>query len=445
MDEAGGFEAEKRKVCPRGSDFKWIDQFPYYPTYRYHPYRSQIGACFSLLAGFIFFVRLVSSTINWFDLPPVVTEAREQFARDPTDTYELPRIGVQFRQNGWKPFNDPRYIAITFDQGVIQKSGNVTYTSLGGKECSFIDKDGRLIADDARCASGRVAGSAARTAPQRSPRASSLDRCPSASDTSETQKAYLQGDFHDVTFAFVRARLIRCNNGTDIEGKPLPGMCMMPSEIDRLVYNGVLYLFEQEEDMRVNDLVPFMRIRQWRREFVSGLHLSTDVYFTIRQVIRDARFIFDAYLPGFQSGLSFMLLDDYQETYTDFDEDAAQYSAFYFRLSREMVVQVNACHHHLHHHRHHPHLAHIRRPPLLLQRRSNVSLFALFEAWGAIGFFLYLVFGLTAIKWNTWRFNRQVRGLDIRKLDRDQFTPFGRLIDKSFQMPREYQDMSAGD
>ena len=143
-----------------------------------------------------------------------------------------------------------------------------------------------------------------------------------------------------MTFAFVRARLIRCNNGTDIEGKPLPGMCMMPSEIDRLVYNGVLYLFEQEEDMRVNDLVPFMRIRQWRREFVSGLHLSTDVYFTIRQVIRDARFIFDAYLPGFQSGLSFMLLDDYQETYTDFDEDAAQYSAFYVRLSREMVVQV---------------------------------------------------------------------------------------------------------
>ena len=139
----------------------------------------------------------------------------------------------------------------------------------------------------------------------------------------------------------------------------------MPSEIDRLVYNGVLYLFEQEEDMRVNDLVPFMRIRQWRREFVSGLHLSTDVYFTIRQVIRDARFIFDAYLPGFQSGLSFMLLDDYQETYTDFDEDAAQYSAFYFRLSREMVVQVNDRRCHLHHRRRHPHLAPVRRPSRL--------------------------------------------------------------------------------
>ena len=37
----------------------------------------------------------------------------------------------------------------------------------------------------------------------------------------------------------------------------------------------------------------------------------------------------------------------------------------------------------------------------------------------------------------------QVRGLDLRKLDRAQFTQFGRLIDKSFQMPREYQGMSA--
>ena len=39
----------------------------------------------------------------------------------------------------------------------------------------------------------------------------------------------------------------------------------------------------------------------------------------------------------------------------------------------------------------------------------------------------------------TW----QVRGLDIRKLDKGQFTQFGRLIDKSFQMPREYQCMAA--
>ena len=36
-------------------------------------------------------------------------------------------------------------------------------------------------------------------------------------------------------------------------------------------------------------------------------------------------------LPGFKAGTSFILLHDYQETYTDFEEEAAQYAAFYFR------------------------------------------------------------------------------------------------------------------
>ena len=80
---------------------------------------------------------------------------------------------------------------------------------------------------------------------------------------------------------------------------------------------------------------------------------------------------------------------------------------------------------------------------LVRQRRSYTSLFGLFESWGAIAAFLYMVLGLTAKTYNAFYFNRQVRGLDIRKLDKGQFTPFGRLIDKSFQMPREYQCMSA--
>ena len=167
--------------------------------------------------------------------------------------------------------------------------------------------------------------------------------------------------------------------------------------------------------MRVNDNAPFLRIRQWRREFVSNVHLSTDVFFTVRQVTREPQYIFDAYLPGFEAGSSFILLHDYQETYTDFEEEAAQYAAFYFRLASEM----------------------------LRQRRSYTSLFGLFESWGAIAAFLFFVFGLTARQYNAYHFNKQVRGLDIRKLDRGQFTQFGRLIDKSFQMPREYQCMAA--
>ena len=161
----GGSNKESRRILPAASDLKWLDQFPYFPSYRYHPYRSCCGAVGSIIMMSTLLLRVTSAMVDYVDRPPIVTEAREQFPRDAPDQYPLPRIGVQFRQNGWKPFNDPRYIAITFDQGVIQKSGNVTYTSLGGKECSFIDKDGRLIADDARCASGRVAGSAPHAPP----------------------------------------------------------------------------------------------------------------------------------------------------------------------------------------------------------------------------------------------------------------------------------------
>ena len=261
-------------------------------------------------------------------------------------------------------------------------STRARYSSLGAKECAFVDKDGRLIADDARCP--RTGG-------------------------------YMQGDFQDVTFSFVRARLARCNNGTDLEGKPLPGMCMTPEAIDAKIYEGVLYLFEQEDDMRVDSDAPFMRIREWRREFVTGTHLSADVFFTVRKVTQEPRYIFDAYLPGFNAGSTFMLLENYEETYTDFDELAAQYAAFYFRLGPEMIEQ----------------------------RRGYQPLFGLFESWAASGAFLYVVFGLTSRYWNSWQFNRQVEGIDIRKLDRHQFTQHGRLIDKSFQMPREFQCMSA--
>lgn len=69
-----------------------------------------------------------------------------------------------------------------------------------------------------------------------------------------------------------------------------------------------------------------------------------------------------------------------QETYTDFEEEAAQYAAFYFRLA----------------------------PELIRQRRSRNSLFGLLESWGAMAAFLYLVFGLTARQYNQYHFSRQV-------------------------------------
>lgn len=80
---------------------------------------------------------------------------------------------------------------------------------------------------------------------------------------------------------------------------------------------------------------------------------------------------------------------------------------------------------------------------MIHQRREKTSLFKLFEQWGAIGAFLFIFFGMTAQAWNRYSFNKQIEGLDLRKMDKEQFTKFGKLIDKSFQMPREYQDMNA--
>ena len=45
---------------------------------------------------------------------------------------------------------------------------------------------------------------------------------------------------------------------------------------------------------------------------------------------------------------------------------------------------------------------------------------------------------------NHWRFNHQVKGLDLRDLTRDQFDGFGRLVDTSFQVPRELGQMNVG-
>ena len=130
----GGSDSSKRGILPRVADLKWIDQFPYYPAYRYHPYRSCCGTAATVFMVAILLLRVVSALVDYIDRPPIVTEAREQFPRDPPQQYALPRVGVQFRQNGWRPFADPRYIQIIFEQGVISRAGNVPYAELGTKD-----------------------------------------------------------------------------------------------------------------------------------------------------------------------------------------------------------------------------------------------------------------------------------------------------------------------
>jgi hypothetical protein len=72
---------------------------------------------------------------------------------------------------------------------------------------------------------------------------------------------------------------------------------------------------------------------------------------------------------------------------------------------------------------------------------QNLSVFELVESWGASICFFFILFRTVAHRWNAVHFLHQIKGLDLRDLTRDQFDQFGKLVDRSFQVPRECQDM----
>lgn len=364
------------------STVKFFDQFPYLPSYRYNAYKTYFGAVCTFFMTFFFFVRVVSTTIDFVSLPPLVTESRLSFPKDPETGYDPPELGLLFKKMGFLPFNDPTYFRIQWEQGTIASAGNVTYVDLGAKPCNFIDEDGRLIAEDARC-------------PQ--------------------ETGLLQGCQQDSIFVFMMARIIRCNNGTDVEGKALPGVCKTPAQIDQLIFDGTVEVIIGQRDLKSTHLEEFMKFETFRRELIKDVHLSLDIYLTLRDVHRRARFVIEAYFESFISRLSYVLFDSMQEAFTDFLPAKQQYVGVYFQLSQEYVMQS----------------------------RRYTGLFDLLEAWGAFGAFLYIFFGLTALQWNANHFHKQIKGLDLRKLDKSQFTKFGRLIDKSFQFPKELADLRA--
>ena len=79
----------------------------------------------------------------------------------------------------------------------------------------------------------------------------------------------------------------------------------------------------------------------------------------------------------------------------------------------------------------------------LRQYRASPKLYDVFTNLGGVTFFFLVTIGGTAMFVNKRIFLHQTQGLDLRKLDNSQFDKFGNLVDKSFQMPRELQDMSA--
>ena len=355
-----------------------LDAFPYSASVQqgYPAYRSLCSAAATLVALAACSLRIYQSIAQYSEASNIVTESYQLYPRDSSDHLRMVRIGLQLRREGWKPLEDPRYVSFRFEQGFISRTGNVSYVDLGSLDCSFVDRTGRLIADRVRCP---LEG-----------------------------KGVLQGDVQDEEFRFLRARLLRCDNGTDDEGRALPGMCMPAEEIDHAVWGGVLYLFEQETDIGPDEPFPFMRLQQWRREFVSGTHISADVFLAERYVTSEPRYLFDE-----KPAQRYLRVHEYAETFTDFEEETREYAAFYFR----------------------------RASGHLAQYRSRPSLFAMFEIWGGLGAFMLFFVGSTVWRLNRFFFWRQLVGLDLRSLTRDQFSQHARLVHETFQMPQEFREL----
>ena len=385
-------EARKARLKKwlRRLDFRRLDLFGYEPDYTFPGYRSSCGAVISVVLFLAVMLRCVTMTIDFIYPTAYISENRLLFERNARKSFEAPKFGLIFKRQGWRPFYDPTYFTFRFRQGHSGRASNSTYTDLGDRQCSFVDQFGRIVEDEARCPDllGRVVG-----------------------------------NFFDETFNFVHVGIMRCHNGTDRNGRAKPGPCRRPDEIDDLIYTGTVTIAMAETDLDIQSMSKVTPVRTLKKQFRRGWHPTYDIYFTVRYVTVQPRAFFDSLAEDMRQ--KFVLYDHMETSYTDFrpvklgrwnvvdPKYQPQYASFFFMLSEEYIDQ----------------------------QRSYMSTFKLVEAWGATLCFFYGVFRTLAHRWNKVHFLREVKGLDLRDLSRDQFDHFGRLHDRSFQIPRELQDL----
>ena len=382
--------AEQRRKLMERFDPRGLDIFGYHPDYTFPGYRSRCGALVTLTLGVAVLLRMVTLTFDFINPIAKISENKLFFPRDMATPYELPNFGLVFKKTGWKPFYDPTYFTFRFRQGVSGRASNSTYTELGDRPCSFIDTHGRIIEDEARC---------------------------------PDLKGQVVGNFFDDQFRFIHAAIVRCHNGTDVMNRPQPGPCRRPDEMDKIVYEGTISLVIAQHDLDVGTLQEISRLVTLKKNFKVGWHASYDVFFTMRRVTVQPRAFFDSLDEA--SVREFVVYDRTEVSFTDFrpmrlgrwnkadPHYVPQYGAFFLMLGEEMIDQ----------------------------QRDYISFFELVESWGGSICFFYYLFRTIAYRWNRNHFLQHVKGLDLRDISRDQFDQFGRLTDKSFQIPRELQDM----
>ncbi len=385
-------KAKKRRQWLRQVfDLRNIDLFGYEPDYTFPGYRSSFGAWASVVLACSVLLRGTTRTMDFIYPTPIINENRLMFARDMSDGFALPTFGLIFKRSGWRPFYDPTYFTFSFQQGTSGRASNSSYVDLGEESCSFVDSHGRIIEDEARCPaiSGEVVGS-----------------------------------FFDTRFRFVHVAINRCHNGTDSQGRAQPGPCRRPDEIDQLIYEGTVTLAISQRDLDPGSTSEYIQLVTIKKQFTRHIHATYDMYFTVRFVTIQPRAFFDQ-LDVQNMQRNYVVLERQETSFTDFQAErlgrwnqvdpafVPEYAGFFFMLTDEKLDQ----------------------------QRKFLSIFELVESLGASFCFFYIVFSLLAARWNLVHFVQQIKGLDLRDLTRDQFDQFGRLVDRSFQVPRELQDM----
>lgn len=132
-------------------------------------------------------------------------------------------------------------------------ASNSSYVDLADISCSFVDIYGRIIEDEARC---------------------------------PAQPSTMLGNFFDRHFEFLHVSIMRCHNGTDADGKAIPGPCRTPEEIDEMIWAGTVTLLFEQSDLTPQNSFPTKSLVKLKKQFRNHVHATYDLRFTARQLVR---------------------------------------------------------------------------------------------------------------------------------------------------------------
>jgi len=288
-------------------------------------------------------------------------------------------------------------VKIYFEQASLSRTG-ITYTDLLSQSCSFDDPNGIIRYSDLLC---------------------------------PINQPHLLGDFALTNFQFARIRVEQCVNTTafssitfeeEVTGSTTGGVgvpCQDPDTIQSILTRAVIQVFMRETALAPNSWRATYSYIYWiQRPFLDSSVLTHQFRYNVEHVHFESRFVFDK----FRKRERYYTIASEDESLGDMALVSDQSGVwhlnrmfFIFRLDRRYVQQI----------------------------RDHLPIYDLFESSAASFVFFTGVFGTAGWLINRYLFMEQTKGLDIRKMDRDQFDKFGRLVDKSFQMPRELQDMQA--